>query len=182
MRCSIFIRATHPRLERRRRFWPTKTPFEVIGAVIPLDKPVRDIDRDDCRRLLEILRWVPTNPTKRFPKLGIVQAAEMAKRKTLTSTLGPATINAYLNRLSSVLNFAMNEGLIDRNPTRGLKVVDPVRARDKRLPFSSLQLQRIFNDPLYRGCENDSAGFSSPGSNYPEEAGFGCRLSPCSAD
>ena len=146
--------------------------FEVIGAVIDLDTPICDISRDDCRRLMETLRWVPSNPTKRYPKLGIVQAAEMAKRKKLTSTLNPATINAYLNRLSSVLNFAMNEGLIDRNPTRGLKVADPVRARDKRLPFSPQQLQRIFNAPLYRGCLNDEAGYATPGPNSPRRARF----------
>lgn len=146
--------------------------FEVIGAVIDLDAPICDISRDDCRRLLETLRWVPSNPTKRYPKLNIVQAAEMAKRKKLTSTLNPATINAYLNRLSSVLNFAMNEGLIDRNPTRGLKVADPVRARDKRLPFSPQQLQRIFNAPLYRGCLNDEAGYATPGPNRPRRGRF----------
>jgi integrase len=149
-----------------------KNTFEVIGAVIDLDTPIPDISRDDCRRLLETLRWVPSNSTKRYPKLNIVQAAEMAKRKKLSSTLNPATINAYLNRLSSVLNFAMNEGLIDRNPTRGLKVADPVRARDKRLPFSSQQLQRIFNAPLYRGCLNDEAGYATPGPNRPRRGRF----------
>lgn len=146
--------------------------FEVIGAVIDLDTPICHISRDDCRRLLETLRWVPSNTSKRYPKLNIVQAAEMAKRKKLTSTLNPATVNAYLNRLSSVLNFAMNEGLIDRNPTRGLKIVDPVRARDKRLPFSSQQLQRIFNAPLYRGCMDDEAGYATPGPNRPRRGRF----------
>jgi len=146
--------------------------FEVIGSVIDLDTPICNISRDDCRRLLDTLRWVPSNSTKRYPKLNIVQAAEMAKRKKLTSTLNPATINAYLNRLSSVLNFAMNEGLIDRNPTRGLKVADPVRARDKRLPFSPQQLQRIFNAPLYRGCLNDEAGYATPGPDRPRRGRF----------
>jgi len=146
--------------------------FEVIGAVIDLDTAICEISRDDCRCLLETLRWVPSNSTKRYPKLNIVQAAEMAKRKKLASTLNPATINAHLNRLSSVLNFAMNEGLIDRNPTRGLKVADPVRARDKRLPFSPQQLQRIFNAPLYRGCLNDEAGYATPGPNHPRRGRF----------
>ncbi|WP_295244275.1 site-specific integrase, partial [uncultured Brevundimonas sp.] len=149
-----------------------KNAFDVIGAVIDLDRPIRDIGRDDCRRLLDTLRWVPSNPTKRFPKLSIIQAADMARRKKLTSTISPATINAYFNRLSSVMNFAMNEGLIDRNPTRGLKVADPIRARDKRLPFSPHQLQRIFDAPLYRGCMDDSAGYATPGPNHPRRGRF----------
>lgn len=146
--------------------------FDVIGEVIDLDRPIRDIGRDDCRRLLDTLRWVPSNPTKRFPKLSIIQAADMARRNKLTSTICPATINAYLNRLSSVMNFAMNEGLIDRNPTRGLKIADPIRARDKRLPFSPQQLQRIFNAPLYRGCLDDGAGYATPGPNHPRRGRF----------
>ncbi len=146
--------------------------FDVIGEVIGLDRPIREIGRDDCRRLLDTLRWVPSNPTKRFPRLSIIQAADMARREKLTSTISPATINAYLTRLSSVMNFAMNEGLIDRNPTRGLKVADPIRARDKRLPFSPQQLQRIFDAPLYRGCIDDGAGYAAPGANCPRRGRF----------
>ncbi|HJV42854.1 DUF6538 domain-containing protein, partial [Caulobacter sp.] len=149
-----------------------RNTFEVIGEIIDLDRPIGDINREDCRRLLETLRWLPSNPTKRFPKLGIVQAAEMAKRKKLASTLGPATINAYLNRLSTVMNFAVNEGLIAKNPMRGLKVADPVRAQDKRSPFSNVQLQRIFHAPIYTGCQNDGPGYAEPGPSRPQRGRY----------
>jgi hypothetical protein len=52
--------------------------------------------------------------------------------------------------LSSILNFAINEELVERNPCRGLRVIDPVKKRDKRLPFSEDQLRLIFNSPIYR--------------------------------
>lgn len=52
--------------------------------------------------------------------------------------------------LSSILNFAINEQMIERNPCRGLRVIDPVKKRDKRLPFSDDQLQIIFDSPIYR--------------------------------
>ena len=55
----------------------------VSGEVVGLDTPLRSIDREGCRRLLDMLRWLPSNPTKRFPKLTAVQASEMAKAKKL---------------------------------------------------------------------------------------------------
>jgi integrase len=56
----------------------------------------------------------------------------------------------YMIMLSSILNFAINEEMIERNPCRGLRVIDPVKKRDKRLPFSDEQLGIIFNSAIYR--------------------------------
>ena len=123
-----------------------------------------------------MLRWLPSNPTKRFPKLTAVQASEMAKAKKLTSTLSHASINGYMNRLSAVMNFAVNEGYIDRNPARGLRVVDPTHRRDRRLPFTSDQLQAIFNAPLYRGCVDDESGYADVGGARPRRARFWAPL------
>ncbi len=149
-----------------------ETLFQMASAVWGPDKPLRAIDREACRELLDLLRWLPSNPTKRFPKLPLVQAARMAKAKGLTSTLSPASVNGYLNKLRAMLNFALREELIDRNPARGLGVVDPVRSRDKRLPFSTEQLRLIFNAPLYTGCVDDWLGYAVPGPNHPRRGRF----------
>src|SRR3546814_4528768 len=89
-------------------------------------------------------------------------------RSTRTDTLFPYTtlfrsttsartgfINAYVNRFGGVLNWALDEGYIERNPVRGLKLRDPVRKRDKRHPFSAEQLRAIFSAPIFTGCRND---------------------------
>lgn len=133
---------------------------------------LQSIDREACRELLEVLRWLPTNPTKRFPKLTTTQAAKMAKAKKLTSTLSAASVNGYMTKLRTLFNFAVNEGWIDRNPARGLRVVDPVRRRDKRLPFSNEQLRSIFHAPLYTGCTDDWHGYAQPGPAHPRRGRF----------
>jgi len=117
----------------------------VSASVWGEDRPLASIDRAACRELLEVLRWLPSNPAKRFPHLSIVQAARMAKRTGLASVLSVGSINGYMAKLRSLMTFAMNEGWIDRNPATGLSVLDPVRERDKRLPFSLEQLWLIFN-------------------------------------
>jgi integrase len=148
------------------------TLFDMASALWGADRPLRAIDREACRDLLDLLRWLPSNPTKRFPKLTAVQAARMAKAKGLTSTLSPASINGYLNKLRAILNFAVREELLERNPAKGLGVVDPVRSRDKRLPFSTEQLRLIFNTPLYTGCVDDWFGYAVPGPNHPRRGRF----------
>lgn len=146
--------------------------FAVVSGVWGADKPLRSINREACRDLLETLRWLPSNPTKRFPKLTIVEASRMAKTKGLTSILSPGSVNGYMNKLGSLLNYAVNEGWIERNPAKGLRVVDPVRRRDKRSPFSTEQLRLIFNAPLYRGCVDDEWHYAEPGPNQPRRGRF----------
>ncbi|MDR3510928.1 MAG: tyrosine-type recombinase/integrase [Caulobacteraceae bacterium] len=144
----------------------------IVGEVLGMDTPIRSIDREACRRLMDMLMWLPTNSKKRFPKLTAVQASEMAKAKKLTSTLGYAAINSYLKCLSALMNFAINEGYIDRNPAKGFRVVDPRHRRDRRLPFSNDQLRAIFNAPLYRGCMDDEYGYADVGPARPRRARF----------
>lgn len=114
-------------------------------------RAIRTIDREACRELLDTLLWLPTNAGKRFPKLSPVAAAQKAKEKGLTGILSPASINGYMTKFRAVMNYAANEGWIERNPAKGLQVIDRVRRRDKRLPFSTEQLRLIFDAPIYRG-------------------------------
>lgn len=136
------------------------------------DRFLTSIDRLACRELLEVLRWLPSNSAKRFPSLNAVQAAKMAKKTGLKSVLSPGSINGYMAKLRALLTFAVNEGWIDRNPATGLSVVDPVRDKDKRRPFSLEQLRMIFEAPIYRGCVDDEWRFGTPGPNRPRRARF----------
>ena len=133
---------------------------------------IRSLDREACRGLLDTLRWLPTNAEKRFPKMSPIAAAKMAKEKGLSGTLSPATVNGYMTKFRAVMNYAENEGWIERNPAKGLQVIDPVRRRDKRLPFSVEQLRLIFDAPIYRGCVDDRAGYSTPGPAHPRRGRF----------
>jgi integrase len=144
----------------------------IAGQVLGLDVPLRSIDREGCRRLLEMLQWLPRNPTKRFPKLTALQAADMARATGMTSTLSHSSINAYMIRVSVLMNYAINEGYIDRNPARGLRIAEPTHKRDRRLPFAPEQLRTIFHAPLYTGCVDDEYGYAEVGEARPRRARF----------
>ncbi|MEL7690019.1 site-specific integrase [Citromicrobium bathyomarinum] len=70
--------------------------------------------------------------------------------------MAAANCNGYMTRWAGMMNWLVKEELADRNPCIGLRVADPVPVRDKRRPFSSDQLQRIFTgspfDALKQPC------------------------------
>jgi integrase len=127
-----------------------KLAVAVIGGAVP----IASISRTHCRDMLDVLRFLPANAGKLFPRLSPREAADHARLRGDTKIISAANANSLMSNMSSFLNWAVNEELLARNPARGLRLPDPVNKRDKRLPFDREQLHAIFNAPLYRGCVN----------------------------
>ena len=140
----------------------------VIGGAVP----VSSISRAHCRDMLDVLRFLPANASKLFPKLSPREAADRARLRGGIKMISAAHANSLMSNMSSFLNWAVNEELLARNPARGLRLPDPVNKRDKRLPFEREQLHAIFNAPLYRGCVDGERGYNKVGSQRPRNARF----------
>lgn len=149
-----------------------QTTKRIVMAILGKDIPIRSITRTQCREMIEVLRWQPRNASKLFPKLDPIEIAERAKAEQRTDLINAANINTYLNKLGGVLNWAVKEEMLDRNPAQGLRVPDPTARRDKRLPFSTDQLQTVFSAPLYTGCRDDGHGYAVRGPLRPRNARF----------
>nr|WP_096641209.1 DUF6538 domain-containing protein [Sphingomonas adhaesiva] len=145
-----------------------KWVIEVFGEGTPL----AEITREGCRDFVALLREMPKSAHQRFPDLTITEVIAAAKEKGERRVISTANLNAYINRFGGVMNWAMNEGYLDRNPLKGLKLRDPVKKRDKRNPFSIEQLRRIFDAPIYTGCRDDANGYAVPGDQRPRRARF----------
>lgn len=117
--------------------------YNVLMEVFGQDKLISDISRGDCRQFMDVVRHLPANAKKKFPRKTLVEISQHAREKGMKS-MAPLTINKYLSKLSALLNWAVEEELLDRNPAQNLSVADPVSMQDKRLPFSPHQLQKIF--------------------------------------
>ncbi|WP_414474286.1 tyrosine-type recombinase/integrase [Microvirga sp. M2] len=148
-----------------------RSAYGRLIELISPEMPIKAITREVCRDVLDTLRYLPPNATKRYPRLSGREAAIRARAEGL-APISALTINGHIQKLSALLTWAVNEGYIDRNPARGLKVIDKVRRKDKRYPFSSEQLSLIFNAPLYRGCQDDGPGYAQPGPNRPRRGRF----------
>lgn len=95
----------------------------------------------------------------------------MAKAQGI-EPMSVANVNEYMNKLSTLFNWAVKEEIVLRNPAKGLKIANDMAPRDKRKPFSAQQLRRIFNAPLYRGCVNDENGYAKQGTAKPRRSRF----------
>jgi integrase len=143
-----------------------------VVEVFNEDTALNDITREGCRNFVALLREMPRSAHQRFPDMTIREAIAAAKAKGERRLISTANLNAYINRFGGVMNWAMNEGYLDRNPLKGLKLPDPVKKRDKRNPFSPEQLRRIFDAPIYTGCRDDANGYAIPGDQRPRRARF----------
>lgn len=156
------------------------------------DTPIDRITREQCRDLLDILRWLPVNCGKFFGGLTAREAAARAREDRSIRTINPTNVNAYISRFAAVLNWATTEEFIARNPAKGLRWAEQTRPQDRRKPFDLKQLQRIFRAPVYTGCLDEGRGYATPGPMYPRGAKFwvpllglysGARLNElCQAD
>ena len=116
----------------------------ILGPTTSLDS----LTRQQCREVLEVLQGLPSNYEKRLPGLSPTEAVAVA-RDTGMTPMTASNLNSYMEKFSGLLNWCVKEELMARNPCRGLRVVDPVSARNKRYPFSDAQLDRIFGHPLF---------------------------------
>ena len=161
---------THDWSPRTRMAYETtrRMTLSILGP----DLPIRAVTRARCRQFIEVLRWTPRNASKLYPQISSLRISELAKRDGRSDLISPSNINTYLNKFGGVLNWALREELIDRNPALGLRVADTTLRRDKRLPFSTRQLRAIFSAPLYTGCRDDGHGYATLGPNRPKNARF----------
>ncbi len=143
----------------------------ILLEFIDPNAPIADVDRSTCRQVLNMLRDLPANASKHFPGKPLSEVPSWSARRDL-KPMSSANINKYMAKLSTILGWAEKEGYIEKNPGRGLRIADQVKAKDKRLPFSQDQLGRIFSAPIFTGCVDDERNYRSSGKNQPRRSRF----------
>jgi len=148
-----------------------RTTYATIAAILGGGTAVRDIGRDSCRDLLSVLQNLPSNANKRFPGLPPREVARHASAHGV-APMSVANVNEYMNKLSTLLNWACREEWISRNVASGLRIAVPNSKVIRRKPFTIAQLVLIFGAPLYRGCRDDENGYAIHGPNRPRRGRF----------
>ncbi|MCK2053799.1 site-specific integrase [Methylobacterium sp. 37f] len=115
--------------------------FRALEEALGPSRLVQNIRREDCRAVRDFLARVPSNASKRFPRLSLAKAIEAAEINGV-ARLSPTTVASYMNNLSALLNWAVQEELIERNPAKGL--VEKGRAQVKRRGFTPAELKVLF--------------------------------------
>lgn len=126
-----------------------KAAHGVLGDIIGRSTPLAMIDREACRRVQSIVQRLPTNFSKMQPRRSPEQAADQAAKMGLPP-IASKTANSYLGALAAVFRFAESEGLVHRNPARGLLLAGDAGSVNRR-PFSADELKRLFAAAPYPG-------------------------------
>nr|WP_140418453.1 hypothetical protein [Sphingomonas mucosissima] len=104
-----------------------ETSRRLAVAVIGKAVPVASISRTHCRDMLDVLRFLPANAGKLFPKLSPREAADHARLRGDIKIISAANANSLMSNMSSFLNWAVNEELLARKPARGLPPISASR-------------------------------------------------------
>lgn len=117
------------------------------------DQPIQSITKRNVIDYKQTLLKTPNRYTMRFPGLTLPQAVKAnGKLPSPFATLAPKTINMkWLSHLSSVLQWASNNGHIENNPAQGIRVDTGSNAHREPsyLPFAKDELKKIFGDPIF---------------------------------
>jgi hypothetical protein len=109
------------------------TTRKIVEEVIGKDVPIADITRKNCREFLDILRWLPVNFSKTYGDASVRNVVELAKKDGNIRTINTTNINAYMSRFATMLNWAVTEEHIPKNPAKGL-LTFPEKGKRERLP------------------------------------------------
>jgi len=136
---------------------------ELVG-----DKPLKEYRKADARKFKEAIMSLPPNflQKENFKKLDFLEAVERAKTADVDK-MSDRNVNKILGFVRAFWNWA--EGQYDDIPTNpfnkmNLRLV--TKARDERDPFTTGQLQKIFDAPMFTGCKS-AKSYLTDGSHVP---------------
>lgn len=159
--CSLTLTQLHDRwlLERKpadqtaREWRAARRRFLELHG----DLPVGAVTRAHAISFRRLLRELPARPPKSIAQLPAPRQAEIAEAQGLPR-LSAQTVAKNLNWLKALFGVALEEGLVESSPVRGLSERDPVPAREKRMPYSVDQLNLIYGSGLYSDAPLPSRG------------------------
>lgn len=92
---------------------------------------------------------------------------DLQRRGTINlKRLGAGTIIKHVGNIKTIISYALAEGHIRLNPSLGMRNVKATAANPtiERRPFNRRELEAIFSQPLFAGCEADTpTGVYRPG-------------------
>ena len=158
--------------------WSTKssgkfhTMSRVLIELIGSSTELHSISRQMIKDAHETICKLPANYSKRamFADKSISEVARIAT-DTGIRPIARTTAGDYLNHIKSFFLFAEAEGLIEKDPSRGLSNVSKTTTEERR-PFSEEELDLLFAAPIFTGCEDDETHWRHAGRNFPRRAKF----------
>lgn len=130
------------------------------------DTPVDTIRREDALEFRDLMAEAPTNAVKLYGR--DLSLRELVKKRgdAKYNVMSHATQTSYLEMAERLFEWAVSEDHLDKNPARDLvSRAEKVPYEDRRDPYTTEELTKIFSAPIYTGCVNDERGYATKGPN-----------------
>lgn len=124
--------------------------FAVIVELLGAKKLVADISRADVREARNVLLRLPPNAAKRFRGTPLRSVAEVAANKRLVP-MSAKSATLYIECLSALFRWMVQEELAPRNPAQGLK--GPPVPKSTRRPFTVAEANSLFRASPFDGSQ-----------------------------
>jgi len=115
---------------------------EILG-----DQPIEKIERKDFRTVRDTLLKLPPSRKKnsKYKNKTIAELVSMNHKKTLSVK----TVNDIMIAISSMIQWCVNEGILEHNLAKDLQIKDTRSDIDKRDAFTIDDINKIFFDGSY---------------------------------
>lgn len=122
--------------------------LRLFAGAVGQDLAVSELTADHVRAFFDVVRWWPSNATKRSPYKGltVMDVVALAQANQVPE---PAawTVAKHRQRLSVFLVSLVSAGFLASNPLAGIRAISTPDADDTGEPFTDDQLKAIF-DPV----------------------------------
>lgn len=139
--------------KKREDSWSEKTEAENRAIYTLLlriigNPRVDELSAETAREYKIALQMLPPNLNK-SPKYKDMNITDMLAT-THSRMMSISTINKYLNRISTLIDWAKRNNYVTENYFSGLSLKKTVKAREERDPFSDDDLKKIFSVPHFQ--------------------------------
>jgi len=164
---------THRRISPKR-MKKAEVAIEFIKEYFGSETDIRLIIRAQCREFRDRLNEMPSNMRKHYPDRNMTLAEIItAAKRDGKAIMKYETQESYIRPLFNLMKWAEAEQHISSNPAEDLhSLAEREPAKESRDPFTIEDLKKIFDAPLFRGCQNDAEGYAKPGDARPKGKRF----------
>lgn len=162
--------------KQKEKAWVHKTYLDnvrVLGwfkDVVGADRAIESVTLDHVREFRDVVQEIPKSfaITKAYQGMSVVQVVKSAGSGAAISVL---TARKYFDNLKAFLKWCVDEGYLDKAPVGGLSVKGKASPEAARLPFTKVELKKLFSSPQYVGHLSASRR-SDPGSMIQKDGKY----------
>ena len=131
-----------------------KAKYAVLKELLGADTLISEIQREECLQVRETLKKTPAHRRQKFKGMSIAQSIEANKKRNLP-VMNEATVNTYMNVLTTLMNYAKRYRLVDYNPAEQTGIKRTTSPKEGWEPFSKEALNILFCSSRYKNYLKD---------------------------